>query len=298
MSATSGADSENTLTIVTNGEVVGDIQRNSTRRMRLRYTGAGTKAFTPLSVMMPGSRGRHREAVLSPWLDGLLPDRPETLRQWRRRFSLGSDLSTFSLLRYVGEDVAGAAQFVRPERIDAVLSSSGAVVPVSRTDVADMLRRAMADLPVSSEAGPEGKFSLAGAQAKIAVQHDGGVWSNPHGSSPSTHILKPAIPGMEDQDLVEAVTMGTARRLGLRAARVRSIPSMVSAASSPNVTTVFVYRTAGGYGCTRKTCVKPREPHRSGSMSRNAGRERGRWRISSRTSAVTRARTISGSPEH
>src|SRR3546814_14387945 len=44
-------------------------------------------------------------------------------------------------------------------------------------------------------------------------------WTDPHGAIPSTHIIKPAIPGMEDQDLVEHVTMRTAATLGLRVAR-------------------------------------------------------------------------------
>lgn len=35
---------------------------------------------------MPGPTGRYREASRVPWLEGLLPDRPETLRQWRRQF--------------------------------------------------------------------------------------------------------------------------------------------------------------------------------------------------------------------
>ncbi|MGN0094919.1 MAG: HipA domain-containing protein, partial [Corynebacterium sp.] len=100
------------------------------------------------------------------------------------------------------------------------MSRSGDLRPVDNSEIGDMLRRAMADLPVSSEAVPDGKFSLAGVQAKIALRKDGSVWSSPHGASPSTHILKPANPGMEDQDLVEAVTMGTARRLGLSAAHV------------------------------------------------------------------------------
>lgn len=214
---------DNQLIVVTNGEVVGDIQRSGLKKMRLRYTGEESSDLTPLSVTMPGPRGRYRESVLAPWLDGLLPDRPETLRQWRRRFGLGTgkgDDSTFALLRYVGEDVAGAAQFVRPERLDAVLSRDDDLRPVSDSEIADMLRRAMADLPVTSEPGPDGKFSLAGAQAKLALQNNHGAWSKPHGASPSTHILKPAIPGMEDQDLVEAVTMGAARHLGLQAAPV------------------------------------------------------------------------------
>src|SRR3546814_19774684 len=82
-----------------------------------------------------------------------------------------------------------------------------------------MLRRAKADLPVSLDDSQTGKFSLAGAQAKIALHRTDSGWTDPHGAIPSTHIIKPAIPGMEDQDLVEHVTMRTAATLGLRVAR-------------------------------------------------------------------------------
>ena len=57
-----------------------------------------------------------------------------------------------------------------------------------------MLRRALADLPTSATDSATGKFSLAGAQAKIALHRTVGGWSDPSGAVPSTHIVKPAIP--------------------------------------------------------------------------------------------------------
>lgn len=166
---------------------------------------------------MPGPTGRHRETVLLPWVEALLPDRPETVRQWRRQFSV-TDQGPLALLAHVGEDVAGAAQFIRPNRLDAVLDRIGEARTLTDNNVAEMLRRALADLPMTPDEPNTGKFSLAGAQAKIALHRTDDGWTDPHGAIPSTHIIKPAIPGMEDQDLVEHVTMRTAAALGLRAA--------------------------------------------------------------------------------
>lgn len=213
----SGAD-DHLLHVVMNGRVIGDIQRSGRRGLRLRYEDQSPGRFTPLSVSMPGPTGRYREGVLLPWLEGLLPDRPETLRQWRRRFGIAHDNSPFSLLRHVGEDVAGAAQFVRPDRLDVVQHRRGALSELEPARIADMLRNAKADLPVSTTDGPNGKFSLAGAQAKIALHRTSDGWGDPTGAIPSTHIVKPAIPGMLDQDLVEAVSLRTAAGLGLRTA--------------------------------------------------------------------------------
>ncbi len=211
--------SEHQLHVVMNGRLIGDVQRTGKRRMRLRYSDSPSQTFTPLSVSMPGPIGRFRESVLDPWLSGLLPDRPETLRQWRRQFGISQETDAYSLVRHVGEDLAGAAQFVRPERLEAVLERSGRLNPLDGSRVAEMLRRAKADLPTSDSGNGQGKFSLAGAQAKIALHRSEDCWSDPSGSVPSTHIIKPAIPGMTDQDLVEAVTMRTASNLNLGVAR-------------------------------------------------------------------------------
>lgn len=81
-----------------------------------------------------------------------------------------------------------------------------------------MINLAQLDAPLTSGPGPEGKFSLAGAQAKIALHRTPEGWSNPSGSAPSTHIIKPAIQALADQDLVEVVTMRTAGALGLSTA--------------------------------------------------------------------------------
>ncbi|HMS74744.1 type II toxin-antitoxin system HipA family toxin [Gordonia sp. (in: high G+C Gram-positive bacteria)] len=211
-------DLRRVLYVVMNGQVIGDVQRTGKQQMRLRYDADTAGRFTPLSVSMPGPAGRYRENAIGPWLEGLLPDRPETLRQWRRQFGIAADTSPFALLRHVGEDVAGAAQFVRPERLESVLREVGALTELSAPEIADMLRRALADLPTSATDSATGKFSLAGAQAKIALHRTVGGWSDPSGAVPSTHIVKPAIPTMPDQDLVEVVTMRAASALGLRVA--------------------------------------------------------------------------------
>ena len=207
------------LHVVFNGRVIGDVRRTGKRQMRLRYDPAVVTEtwFTPLSLSMPASTLRHREKTLEPWLDGLLPDRPELLRQWGRRFAI-TDERPFSLLEHVGEDLAGAAQFVRPDRLDAVLADQGSLTLLTDDDVAERLRRAMADLPIIEESTSTGKFSLAGAQAKIALHHTDDGWADPSGATPSTHILKPAIPGMTDQDLAEHITMTAAAAIGLRVA--------------------------------------------------------------------------------
>lgn len=215
----SQANQEHSLHVVMNGRVVGDIQRTGKKQIRLLYADPTSNLSTPLSLSMPLTTLRHREKVLAPWLEGLLPDRPETLRQWRRQFGVKDD-EPFSLLSHVGEDLAGAAQFVRSDRLSSVLANEGGARVLSESDVAEMMRRAKADLPVSLNSS-DGRFSLAGAQAKIALHESPHGWTDPAGRTPSTHIIKPAIPGMDDQDLVEHVTTRTAKVIGLDAVKTR-----------------------------------------------------------------------------
>jgi serine/threonine-protein kinase HipA len=63
-----------------------------------------------------------------------------------------------------------------------------------------------------------GQFSLAGAQAKVALFREGERWGRPSGRIPTTHILKPAVQGLDDHDLNEHLCLEAARIAGLRVA--------------------------------------------------------------------------------
>jgi len=210
---------DNVLTLIYNSEPVGEIVRAGKDRYRLRYfeVAASEAWFTPLSVGLPAGAARHSSERVRWWLSGLLPDRPPLLLKWRKEFGV-TDLEPFALLRWVGEDVTGGFQFVRAERLDAVLSGSGALAPIGEMEVAQRLAQAKADVPLSAPSGG-GKFSLPGAQAKIALNRTHSQWADPDGAVPSTHILKPAVPGYVDQDLCEFMTMTAAQTIGLTAAR-------------------------------------------------------------------------------
>lgn len=205
---------ENLLIAVMGGRVLGEIERTSVQRFRLLYAPGLEPDQTPLSLSMPISMRRHREKTVRPWLEGLLPDNPQTLASWRRQLKV-PDESAFSLLKYVGEDVAGAVQFVRPGEVDVFLSRPATKNPLTEREIAQMLQQSLQRTLTFPTPSRYGKFSLTGAQAKIALHFSDREWSDPAGSLPSTHILKPRIPQFEDQDLVEHATMLIAKRVGL-----------------------------------------------------------------------------------
>ncbi|MDR1513514.1 MAG: type II toxin-antitoxin system HipA family toxin [Propionibacteriaceae bacterium] len=203
------------LHVLVNGRRVGDLDGRGDR-LRLRYDPdvLDDPAFTPLSTGLPPTRLRWRGRPIINWIAGLLPGRDGVVRRWRAAFGI-TDTHPESLLAHVGEDVAGAAQFVRPERLVAVEEGPGRLTPMSESDLAGLLRAALADsLPYGPDTH-QGRFSLAGAQAKFALQQVEGGWALPEGAQPSTHIFKPAIPGLAGQQLSEWLSMRAAARLGL-----------------------------------------------------------------------------------
>jgi len=93
----------------------------------------------------------------------------------------------------VGEDCAGAVQFVRPERLKELQSDTVAkeVKWLTEEDVAERLRALRADHSAWRSAQDTGQFSLAGAQPKTALLFERKRWGVPSGRVPTTHILKP-----------------------------------------------------------------------------------------------------------
>jgi serine/threonine-protein kinase HipA len=172
----------------------------------------------PLSLSMPLSRPVHPNQVARAFCQGLLPDNEAVLERWGRDFHVSAG-NPFALLRHVGEDCAGAAQFVPADRVEALLARAGAVTPLTEERIAERLRTLRRD-PSAWHPGGTGQFSLAGAQAKTALHFDAaaGQWGDPSGAVPTTHILKPAIVGLDDHDLNEHLCLRAARIVGLRVA--------------------------------------------------------------------------------
>jgi serine/threonine-protein kinase HipA len=58
---------------------------------------------------------------------------------------------------------------------------------------------------------------LAGAQPKTALLQRDGRWGDPAGASATTHILKPAVAGLDQHDLNEHLCLAAMRHVGLGA---------------------------------------------------------------------------------
>jgi serine/threonine-protein kinase HipA len=178
-------------------------------------------AATPISVSMPmNRRGRHADAAVSPWLWGLLPDNTRVLDRWARQFQVSAGNPYSLLATPLGEDCPGAVRIVAPDRVEALLGAAVDEVDwLTESDVAQRIRDLQDDSSAWLGAGSTGRFSLAGAQPKTALLRRDGRWGDPAGAGATTHILKPAIAGMDDHDLNEHLCLTAMGNAGLGAVR-------------------------------------------------------------------------------
>ena len=65
----------------------------------------------------------YSHSAVWPYLWNLLPENPNVLQRWGQQFHVSSS-SPFKLLKFVGADVPGAAQFLPPAAFEAVRAST------------------------------------------------------------------------------------------------------------------------------------------------------------------------------
>lgn len=211
------------LTVLLNDATVGTLARSRGGRLSFTYDTSyqARREVTPLSVSMPPQISSHPDSVISPWLWNLLPDNEAVLLRWARQFHASAS-SPFSLLATpIGQDCAGAVRFVEPDNAEWAIARPSDVTWLAEAEVAERLRDLKADSTAWLGRSFTGEFSLAGAQAKTALLYRDGRWGVPHGAKATTHILKPAVAGLDDHDLNEHLCLDAARRAGLIAVRTR-----------------------------------------------------------------------------
>lgn len=212
------------LVLLVAGHRMGQLRRAG-ERLTLTYDAewrAHPEAF-PLSLNLPLEQEIHRGAPVTAFLQGLLPDNDAVLNEWGRRYGV-SPRNPFRLLTHMGEECAGAVQFVPPERVEALLSNAPPSIRwLSEREMADRLRTLATDATASRQDGDPGPFSLAGAQPKMALYSDGTRWGVPGGRVPTTHILKPPIPGFDGHVENEHFCLELAADLGLPVAQSRVV---------------------------------------------------------------------------
>lgn len=204
-----------TLGVYWGGMEVGRLNQAEARSRD--YTFEYTDRARAISLSLPVEQAAFTPAETRPFFEALLPEgvvREQIASQFRLAAS-----DSYGLLAELGRDCAGALQIVEKKR----MSESPSVGWLGD----DELDSLITDLPrhplgVRPEDGRL-RLSLAGVQRKAVLVRDAdGRYGEPFHGMPSTHILKPDLPGADYPSLAvnEYFCMRLAAGSGLTAAGV------------------------------------------------------------------------------
>lgn len=168
-----------------------------------------------ISVSMPLQEAPFTDRIARPYFSGLLPDEGAR-RRLARAIGISSD-NDFGLLEVIGGECAGALSLVPSGKLppEPVARPTEPLSDKCLAGILGLLRTrpllgGMLDV----------RLSLAGAQNKLAVCQVDGRIALATGGQPTTHILKPAIDGLNGTVENEVFCMRLAKKVGLKAPKV------------------------------------------------------------------------------
>lgn len=192
------------LNVFLNARLVGQLQRETSGAIHFQYDESwlGWESTFPVSLSLPLREDRYVGDPVIAVFDNLLPDNKEIRdRVAARTGANGTD--PYSLLAAIGRDCVGALQFL-PDGIEPGKAGAVNAKPASDQDIADKLTN-LASAPLGIGADKEFRISITGVQDKTALLKWKGKWYVPHGTTATTHILKPQIGERDGRDLTRSV---------------------------------------------------------------------------------------------
>ncbi|MDO9713084.1 type II toxin-antitoxin system HipA family toxin [Paracraurococcus lichenis] len=188
-----------------NGRLVGELRKEPSGGIEFHYDRSwlGWENAISVSSSMPLREERFAGAVPAAFFENLLPD-DRAIRVAVAARTNAESPDTFDLLAALGRDCIGALQFL-PAGADPGAVGVVQGRTVTEAEIAALLQD-LARVPLGAGSDPEFRISLAGAQEKTALLRHQGQWLIPHGTTATTHILKPAIgPRRDGLDLSRSV---------------------------------------------------------------------------------------------
>jgi serine/threonine-protein kinase HipA len=174
---------------------------------------AGNPQSIPLSYSMPLTKRTHEDQIVRNFLWGLFPDNERVIREWARELQVTAT-HPFDLAVGIGHDFAGAVYFGNPSETESTLQH------LSQRKLVELINELVRNPARGRFDFTQGRFSLAGAQAKTALRKVDKKWYLPIGLEPTTHILKPMLDTHpNDYAYNEHYCQSLARRIGLHVAQ-------------------------------------------------------------------------------
>lgn len=192
------------LNVYLNARLVGRLRRETSGAIDFQYDEswlAWEDAF-PVSLSLPLREDRFLGDPVIAVFDNLLPDNDEIRHRVAAR-SGADGIDAYNLLAAIGRDCVGALQFL-PD--GASPGKAGALdgKPVTDNEIGVILSN-LGTAPLGIGEDQAFRISITGVQDKTALLHWNGTWHVPHGTTATTHILKPQIGVRDGKDLSHSV---------------------------------------------------------------------------------------------
>jgi serine/threonine-protein kinase HipA len=216
------------LNVYLNAKLVGRLQRESSGAIDFQYDQSWLdwKSAIPASLSLALREDRYIGAPVIAVFDNLLPDN-EGIRKRVAEKAKAEGYDAYGLLAAIGRDCVGALQFL-PDDVDPGKAGEIDGRKVSDAEIAAIIAN-LATNPLGIKDDEEFRISLAGAQEKTALLNWKKKWYVPHGTTATTHILKPELGKLEngiDMSLSvenEHLCMELIRAFGLPAAATQIV---------------------------------------------------------------------------
>ena len=179
------------MNVLLNGRLVGTLRMERNGAISFVYAPdwLAWEHAVPISLSLPLREQAHRGAPIFAYLENLLPD-SQAIRNRVAAKVHAESTDAYHLLEKLGRDCVGALQFVvGDENIDTGEPGTIQASPVSDDEVATTLKN-LPTSPLGIEADVDFRISIAGAQEKTALLRINRKWFRPHGTTPTSHILK------------------------------------------------------------------------------------------------------------
>ncbi len=181
------------LRVYLNNRRVGTLSREASGAIHFTYhqDWLSWEFALPVSLSLPLRETPYRGAQVAAVFENLLPD-SERLRRLVAEKVGARGIDAYSMLTKIGHDCVGALQFIAgdDEAPDATGRLQGEVVDAEAIE--DLLK-GLSQAPLGLTRDDVFRISVSGAQEKTALLRHEGEWLKPHGTTPTTHLIKTQI---------------------------------------------------------------------------------------------------------
>lgn len=178
------------LNVFLNGARAGILKKDSSGQISFQYVDDWIRDGFAVSQSLPIQEQEYKGEIVSRYFDNLLPDNDDIKKLVAQKFGAEST-RPFDILEVVGKDCVGALTFLPEDRGEPPIFEMK-YSKLSPKAIANKIRGLGSVSPLGMEED-DFRLSIAGAQKKTALLKVGKNWCEPHGQTPTTHIIKTPI---------------------------------------------------------------------------------------------------------